>query len=145
MDKKLLERFQRLCIKRECCTSEIYSKALKALEGDAEGAAEIVKSLVDDKFVDDFRYAAAFAREKASLTGWGPIKIKFALRAKKVPSEAIEAAFEDVDTGKAEEKLRKLIEAKRHSLEGDPQIRLKLIKFALSRGYDYVTVEKFVK
>lgn len=142
--KKLLDRLEAQCSKRECCTHDVRMKAFKALDGDSAAADEIVASLVKDRFVDDLRYATAFAREKSSLTGWGPVKIRFALRAKGIGESDISAALEEVDSDKALERLRRLIEQKRKSLEGDPQIRLKLIKFALSRGYDYKDIEKLV-
>lgn len=132
------------CAKREYCTSDIYKKALDRLEGDSAAAEEIVAKLIANGFVSDLRYATAFAREKASLTGWGPVKIRFALSAKRIDREVIDEALGEIDAEKADAKLERLLEAKRRSLEGDPQIRLKLIKFALSRGYDYDTVKKFV-
>lgn len=132
------------CAKREYCTSDIYKKALDRLEGDSAAAEEIVARLVEGGFVSDLRYAGAFAREKAALTGWGPVKIRFALGAKHISREVIDEALREIDSEKADDRLRHLLEAKRHLLEGDPQIRLKLIKFALSRGYDYDTVKKFV-
>lgn len=142
--KKLLDRLEAQCSKRECCTRDVRMKALKALEGNSAYADEVVASLVHDGFVNDLRYASAFAREKASLTGWGPVKIRFALRAKGIGESDISAALEEIDSDKATERLRRLIEQKRKSLEGDPQIRLKLIKFALSRGYDYKDIEELV-
>ena len=137
MEQKLLSKLQAQCSRREYCSRDIYDKALKALEGDAAGAQEILGSLIKDGFVDDLRYASAFARDKASLQGWGPIKITHMLRAKGIPSDTIRQALAEIDAPKAEEKLRRLIEAKRKTLEGDPAARLKLIRFALSRGYDY--------
>ena len=135
--KKVLSRLEAQCAKREYCTSDIYTKALKATEGDAEAAREIVASLVGDAFVSDLRYASAFAREKASLTGWGPIKIRFALSAKKIDKATIDAALEEIEPEKAEDKLRRVMEQKWKSLQDDPQGKLKLLKFALGRGYDY--------
>ena len=142
--KKVLERLEAQCSKREYCSEDVRLKAFKALEGDMNGAAEIVASLVGDGFVDDKRYAGAFAREKASLTGWGPVKIRFALRAKRIAPEVIDEALAEIDGDKASEKLSRLIEAKRKSLEGDPQIKLKLIRFALSRGYEYDAIQELV-
>ncbi len=142
--KKVLERLEAQCSKREYCAEDVRLKAFKALDGDMKGAAEIVDSLVKDGFVDDRRYACAFAREKSSLTGWGPVKIRFALRAKKIAPENIDAALAEIDGDKASEKLSRLIEAKRKSLEGDPQIKLKLIRFALSRGYEYDAIQDLV-
>lgn len=132
------------CAKREYCTSDIYKKALDRLEGDSAAAEEIVAKLIANGFVSDLRYATAFAREKASLTGWGPVKIRFALSAKHISREVIDEALGEIDSEKADAKLERLLEAKRRSLEGDPQGRLKLIKFALSRGYDYETIKRFI-
>ena len=142
--QKIYSSLENQCAKREYCTSDIYKKALDKLEGDSAAAEELVARLVADGFVSDLRYASAFAREKASLTGWGPVKIRFALSAKRIDREVIDEALGEIDAEKADAKLERLLEAKRRSLEGDPQIRLKLIKFALSRGYDYDTVKKFV-
>jgi len=135
---------QNLCARREYCEKDIYDKALKALEGDEKAAAEILSSLVKDKFVSNLRYASCFAREKSSLSGWGEIKISYALRMKKIPQDVIREALQKIDTEKAASKLETLLAAKRKSLQGDPQIRLKLIRFGLSRGYSYDEVMRFV-
>ena len=142
---RCLSRLQKLCSKAEYCRAEVFRKALKDLEGDEEAAAKVVEALTADKYVDDARYAAAFAREKATLQGWGPVKIRFQLRAKGVSDEVIATALEEVEPEKANARLAKLLEAKAKTLKGDPQGRLKLIKFALSRGYDYDVVKKMVQ
>lgn len=142
---RCLSRLQKLCSKAEYCRADVYRKALKDLEGDAEAAGKVVEALVADKYVDDARYASAFAREKASLQGWGPIKIRFQLRGKGVPDSVITAALEEIEPEKADARLEKLLAAKACTLEGDPQFRLKLLKFALSRGYEYDAVEAALK
>lgn len=143
-EKKVLERLQRQCSKAEYCSSDVRRKALKAMEGDSEAASRIVEALVRERFVDDGRYAAAFSREKSSLQGWGAIKIRFMLRSKGISDEIISAALEEIDSGKAERKLDKLVSDKARLLEGDPQKRLKLLKYALGRGYSYDEVEKAI-
>ena len=142
--KKVLDSLEALCSKREYCRKDIMAKALKALEGDAALAGEVVESLVKERFVDDLRYAGAFAREKARLTGWGPVKIRFALRAKGIEQALIEEALDTVDIQAATGKLSKLLDAKAASLEGDPQKKFKLIKFALSRGYEYDQIRDYI-
>ena len=136
-----LSRLQRLCSKAEYCRADIYRKALRDLDGDAAEASRLVDELVRDRYVDDARYARAFAREKAFLQGWGPVKIRFQLRAKGISDAVITAALEEIDEASADARLRRLLEAKAKTLEGDPQFRLKLIKFGLSRGYEYSQVE----
>ena len=134
-----------LCAKREYCVSDIRRKALDRAEGDFQAAEELVASLVKDRFVDNVRYASAFAREKASLQGWGPIKIRFQLRAKGISEADISSALGEIDSEKASARLEKLLLNKWHSLQDDPQGRLKLIKFALTRGYEYSEIEPLVK
>lgn len=135
--EKCLSRLQRLCSKAEYCRSQMYTKALRDLEGDADAAKRVVDALVADKYVDDARYASAFAREKASIQGWGPVKIRFQLRSKGISDADIASGMSEIEEPKAARKLESVIAAKYRSLKGDPQCRLKLLKFALSRGYEY--------
>ena len=148
--KSVLSSLQRSCVKREHCRQDIYRKALKAADGDLETAQKMVEELVADRFVDDARYAAAFAREKASLSGWGRVKISYTLRGKGISRENIDAALLEVDEGSANERLEKLLRGKWAVLQEDPYGKFKLIKYALTRGYEYndeltELVEKIVK
>lgn len=144
-EANILSALQAQCARREYCTSDIRRKALERCEGDAGMAGRIVASLKEDRFVDDVRYASAFAREKASLTGWGPVKIRFALRAKGIAEEDIAAGLGEIDVEAANTKLESLMLSKWKSLSDEPDGRLKLIRFALSRGYEYPEVERLAK
>ena len=144
-EKRVLTRLQGLCAKAEYCTHDIYMKALKGLEGDREAAARIVDSLVKDGFVDDLRYASAFAREKSSLTGWGSVKISFMLRGKGISEPVVKEALSSIDSEKAFLKLKKIAEEKYRGLKDDPECRLKLLKALLSRGYSYDDVAPVVE
>ena len=46
---KLLDNLRRQCSRREYCTSDVFSKALKGLEGDKEAADVVVQKLVEEK------------------------------------------------------------------------------------------------
>lgn len=141
---KVLDRLQRQCVKRECCRSDIFRKALTAFEGDREAADRLADELVRDKFVDDARYAVAFAREKARLSGWGPVKISFALSGKGIPKSVITEALKEIDPGEADRRMLSVLETKYKTLKGDPQEKFKLIKFGLTRGYDYEKIAPVV-
>lgn len=142
--EQILSALQNLCVRREYCTSDIRRKALDRCEGDAALADELMASLKADRFVDDVRYASAFAREKSSLTGWGPVKIRFALRAKGIADSDIAAGLAEIEEDRASSRLASLLQNKWKSLSDDPAGRLKLIRFALSRGYEYSQVEGIV-
>lgn len=142
---RCLSRLQKLCAKAEYCRQDMYRKALKDLEGDGEAATRLVESLQAEGYVSDARYATLFAREKAALQGWGPVKIRFQLRAKGVGEEAVEEALSQIDAAKAADKLERLLQTKAKTLQGDPAFRLKILKFGLSRGYTYEAVEEALK
>ena len=141
---KVLDRLQTQCVKREYCRSDIFRKAMTALEGDKDTAERLVASLVEDRFVDDSRYAAAFAREKARLAGWGPVKISFALAAKGISKDVASKALREVEPEDADRRMLSVLETKYRSLKGDPQEKFKLIKFGLTRGYEYEKIAPVV-
>lgn len=113
------------------------SKVVVALDGDREQAAEIVETLVNEKYIDDLRYASAFARDKSSIAGWGETKIRYMLSAKGISREVVTQALEEIDASRARTRLEKLLENKLKTLKDDPQCRLKMLRFALGRGYGY--------
>lgn len=135
--KRILDRLRGLCSRREYCYADVLKKAKDALEGDAQAAKEVADSLVEDKYVDDLRYASAYARDKASIQGWGDVKIRYMLSAKGVAASVITEALQEIDREKSSSRLHKLLENKLRSLKDDPQCRLKLLRFALGRGYSY--------
>jgi len=135
--EKVLDRMRCLCSRREYCRSDVMKKVLKALDGDRDKAEKVVETLVKEKFIDDLRYSSAFARDKASLAGWGQTKIRYMLSAKGISKEVMTAALGEIDGEKAADKLERLMANKFKSLKDDPQCRMKMLRFALGRGYDY--------
>lgn len=134
---RVTDRMRRLCSRREYCRSDIMSKVVVALDGDREQAEKIVETLVNEKYIDDLRYASAFARDKSSIAGWGETKIRYMLSAKGISREAVTQALEEIDDSRARTRLEKLLENKLKTLKDDPQCRLKMLRFALGRGYGY--------
>lgn len=135
--QKVADRMRGLCSRREYCRQDIMKKVLAALGGDADEAGRIMDRLVEEKYIDDLRYASAFARDKSSIAGWGATKIRYMLATKGIDRATIAAALQEVDEGKASDRLEKLLSAKVRSLKDDPQCRMKLLRFALGRGYQY--------
>lgn len=147
-ESKMLDNLRRLCSKREYCSADIASKIRKA-EFSEDAAQRMMSMLREEKFLSDLRYATAFARDKASLSGWGVIKIRYALSAKGIARADIDAAISEIDASCAEDKMEKVLSAKYKLLREDPQCYLKLLRFALGRGYTYddaaPVVERLVK
>lgn len=134
-----------LCSRREYCSSDIMKKSMALLDGDERAAAEVLAVLVKDKYVDDFRYASAYARDKSAISGWGAMKIRHALALKSIPRDIVSAALEEIDGERAHGRLAKLMEAKKRSLKDDPQARMKMLRYGLGRGYGYDEVSKVIE
>ena len=134
---RILDKLRRQCSRREYCSSDVLKKAEKALGGNRQEAEDILGTLVAEKYVDDRRYASAYAREKSSISGWGETKIRYMLSAKGISREIISSAMTEIDAHKAESRLEKLLENKFRTVKEDPLWKMKLIRFALGRGYSY--------
>ena len=140
--EKLLGRMMRLCAGRECCRSEIRRK-LAALP--AEQAQEVLDTLCREGYLDDARYARAFARDKSALQGWGSLKIQLALQRKQIDAADIAAALEAIDLPAADAKMEQVLRAKWKSLarEEDPvRKEAKFFRYALGRGYGYQEIKR---
>ena len=142
---RLLDRMRRLCSRREYCSSDILKKLVDATDGDRAKSVEILSVLVEERYVDDLRYASAYARDKAALAGWGEAKIRYMLSSKGIATDLIAKAMEEIDDVKASSRLEKLMENKYRSLKEDPQCRLKMLRFGLGRGYSYDEVSKVLE
>ncbi len=128
---------------RECARSERSSgDALRLMKrwGLAdEDAQKVLARLQSERFIDDARFAGAFVRDKLNLSGWGAYKIKMALRAKGVSQEIIEEVVAPMfaETN-MEERLEEIMVRKMRTLKYSSayDAKMKLIRFAASRGYD---------
>ena len=144
MNEKVADKMRRLCSRREYCVSDIRKKLMVQLEGKTDEVEQVLEALVRERYVDDLRYASAYARDKASISGWGSTKIRYMLSSKGISSETIALALEEIDSAKAQNRLDKLMENKFRSLKDDPQCRLKMLRFGLGRGYAYEDVASVV-
>lgn len=142
--KKIYERLARLCSAREYCKRDILKKIEAMREEDAIDTQAIISQLCAEKYLDESRYAAFFARDKSSLAGWGEQKIRYALSAKGIERDVIDAALGQIDLEKAQSRMEGVLAARMRTLDGDEaQIRQKLFRFGLSRGYTYNQIKAF--
>ena len=137
---------EQLCSRREYCPHDVRIK-LKAKGVSDEEAERVVAALIQHNFLNMERYVRAFVHDKSHLQGWGPEKIRFALRAKGIPDSLIRTALAEMDQSAQKEMLNRLIDAKRRTIKADSEneLREKLIRFALSRGFRYEEVIAAVK
>ena len=132
----------RLCAVREYCRADIRSKLAALPPAEAQ---EVLDTLCREGFVDDTRYARAFARDKSALQGWGSLKIKLALQKKAIDAGVVAAALEKIDGEAARKKQEQVLRAKWKALESetDPKRReARFFRYALGRGYGYDEIKR---
>lgn len=82
----------RYCAYQERCRQEVTRK-MQALDLMEEDQAEMLLYLEEEGYLDERRFAVAFAGGKFRVKRWGKIKISKALWQKGVPKNLIERAF----------------------------------------------------
>lgn len=129
------------CAKSETCTSDAR-KALYRWQVPVESHQTILDQLTAQKFIDDSRYAAAYVREKATLSRWGSYKIRAALRAKQIDEETVNEALAQLEehdmAGKLEEQLRRKLRTIKAKNAYD--LKNKLLRYGVGLGFDFSDV-----
>lgn len=139
-----LVKARNYCARAERCLQQVEQK-LRLWGVLEEDRAKILDALVEAGFVDELRFARAYAHDKQSFSAWGWRRIESELRRKgidrdileQVHAELEEQADEDDDT------LMRLLEGKLRTLPDSLPYRKKwerLVRFGLYRGYEYQEV-----
>lgn len=136
-EKQLTDKAERYCIQAERCFSEVRKK-LELWGATKDVAVQIVEHLLRERFLDEERFAVAFARDKMRYNRWGRVKIRHALREKEVPGDQALQALTRLDEEEYRDILLKTLCDKWPQVKGrnDYERRQKLIRFALGRGFE---------
>lgn len=132
-----LSRVAMLCSRCEQAEYDIRNK-LKSW-GIAEPDIEtIINRLINEKYLNEERYALAFTRDKFRFEGWGRIKIAYHLKCKHFSQDVIDIALSEIDEGEYIRSLEHILQVKMRSLRGKEPIQAKasLLRFASSRGFE---------
>ena len=142
-EEQVLNKLTTLCARGEHCQQEMLDKMRRWEIGEAT-QAHVMEYLLKEKFIDEERYTRCFVEEKIKFNGWGRKKVEQALYMKRIPTSIYDPILDEVDEENYVEKLRPLLEAKRKTVTGksEYEIRGKLIRFALSRGFEMDTILK---
>ena len=99
----------------------------------------IIEKLLEQDYINEERFARAFVKDKFRFNHWGRIKIKTHLRALGISSENIAKAMDEIDEDEYAEILDEIVEKKRKTIKKgtDLEVRAKLLRHALSRGFEY--------
>lgn len=108
---------------------------------------ELITHLITTNFLNEERFARAFAGGKFRMKKWGRIKITNALESHGLSATCIRLGLKEIDSTDYEKTLYALIEKKDDEIDEDNIYakRDKLSKFAIQKGYEPDLVWKVIR
>lgn len=100
---------------------------------------QILAYLIENKFLDEGRFAESYVSGKLRIKHWGRIKIKQGLKQKQIPDRIIQLAFKTIDQEEYYNILKHEITKKQRDLstEKDPwKKKAKLLRYVQSKGFE---------
>jgi regulatory protein len=135
--EQALQKLKQYCAYQERCHQEVKEK-LYALGVWKRDHDEIIATLIEENYLNEERFAIAYAGGKFRIKGWGRIKIKYELKQKQVSEYCIKKALKQIDESDYIAKLTKLATEKYQSLKGEQYLirKKKTIDYLVGRGFE---------
>jgi regulatory protein len=132
-----VEKARKYCVYQERSQQEVRNKLFSFGLQNNEVEEGIVV-LIEEGFINEERFAIAYARGRFRIKNWGKVKIKAGLKAKMISQYCIKRALELIDEDEYFETMRKvLINRARNVKETNPLKRnFLLAKYAVSQGFE---------
>lgn len=107
----------------------------------------LLSQLIEEDYLNEERYAIAFAGGKFRMKQWGRVKIKYELQQKRVSPYCIKKALAVIEEPDYNACLQKLAKAKLATLKGEKNIfvkKTKLRNYLLQKGFEANLVMEIV-
>lgn len=135
--KTAILKLRQFCAYQERSHQETKYKCLElGLRG--EEVDEAIAELIADNFLNEERFAKAYAGGKFRIKQWGRKKIMMELKQKQVSAYCIKKGMEEIDEDDYIAVLHKLAAKKYQSLKGETALKrkYKTMQHLLQRGFE---------
>jgi len=108
---------------------------------------ELISQLITDGFLNEERFAKAYAGGKFRIKKWGRIKIKHELKALGLTKNCIQRGLNEIESAEYSKTLKNLIKKKlTESKEQNPfKKRDKVARFVIGKGYESELVWEYIR
>ena len=135
--KIAIERLKNYCALQDRCQWDVTQKMKEwgLLEMTQNHILEI---LIQEKYVDEERFAQSFCRGKFIIKKWGKVKITKELKKKKISDICIKKGLEEIDLTEYDLLLENLLTKKNDTLRDKNHFKRKskLARFLIQRGFE---------
>ncbi len=141
--EQALQKLKHYCAYQERCHSEVKEK-LYQLGVWKKDHDEIMAALIEENYLNEERFAIAFAGGKFRVKQWGRVKIKYELKQKQVSEYSIKKAMKQIDEEEYLSVLNKLAKEKYAALKSEQYLvrKKKTIDYLLAKGFEPEVVRK---
>ena len=137
---------QNFCAYQERCQQEMRDKLYEwgLYSNDVEN---IIANLISDNFLNEERFAKAFAGGKFRIKKWGRVQIKIELKRKKISDYCIKKGMQEIDDADYLKTLKDILAKKlKENPKGKQQVRnYKAAQYAMSRGFESDLIWEILK
>ena len=135
--KDVLRKAALFCAYQERTQQEVRSR-LKEWGVWGDDAEELIAELIGQNYLNEERFARAFAGGKFRVKGWGKRKIKQHLQQRGITGYNFDQAMKEIAPDDYRGTLIELLDKKRRTLRDDNPlvVKQKLVRYALSKGYE---------
>ncbi|MDD5570328.1 MAG: regulatory protein RecX [Bacteroidales bacterium] len=132
-----IEKAKKYCAYQERAHSEVRKK-LHEWGINEENVEGIISKLITERFINEERFAIAFARGKFRIKKWGKNKIKAELKKRKITEYCLNKALSEIDRKEYIKTLKEIILKKEKEIKEKSEIKRKrkLSQYAISRGFE---------
>ena len=144
--EQALQKLKHYCGYQERCHSEVKEK-LYSLGVWKKEQDEIIAALIEEKYLDEERFAIAFAGGRFRLKQWGRVKIKYELKQRQVSEYSIKKALKQIDETDYLKVLQKLATEKYAVLKDEQYLlrKKKTMDYLLGKGFEMELVRGMVE
>jgi len=129
-------KLEAYCAYQERCAFEISQK-LRTWNMHYDDHDILIADLISNNFLNEERFAEAYASGKFNIKKWGKAKIKMHLKAKYISDYSINKALKSIDMDDYEDTLANLASKKWGNLTGNHWEKIgKLQRFLQTKGYE---------
>lgn len=141
-----LAKLQHFCAYRDRCHQEVRKKLLD-LGIYGEDLENIIIQLIEERFLDEERFARSFVRGKFRINKWGKIRIKQELKRREISDYCIRKGMEEIKSEAYEEQLQEIITNKAAQVreENSYKKKNKIAGYVIGRGYEPALVWEKIK
>lgn len=140
----LLNKARKYCSYQERCLADVKTKLLEwnAAEKTVE---KIIQTLEREDFINEERFAIAFALGKLRNNKWGRNRIFYAMTQKQIPEIYIQMGLNEIDEEEYINILKAVLQSKKTDEKDEFKRNNKLVKYAVQKGFQASLAWKVIR